>query len=64
MAISLSVVLMTGIILIVLMRSGSVKTGPAIVAVLFGFLLASTGSGPELQNFLDEMAESISTLGT
>ncbi|MEO3764140.1 hypothetical protein [Streptomyces sp. B8F3] len=64
MAISLSVVLMMGIILIVLMRSGSVKAGPAIVAVLFGFLLASTGSGPELQDFLDEMAESISAIGT
>lgn len=64
MAISLSGVLMMGVILIVLMRSDSVKAGPATVAVLFGFLLASTGSGPELQDFLDEMAESISALGT
>ncbi|MFW6691463.1 hypothetical protein [Streptomyces sp. MAR4 CNX-425] len=64
MAISLSVVLLTGIILIVLIRGGSVKAGPAIVAVLFGFLLASTGSGPDIQNFLDDMAESISALGT
>ncbi|WP_326799392.1 hypothetical protein OG946_31790 [Streptomyces sp. NBC_01808] len=64
MAISLSVVLMMGIILIVLIRSGSVKAGPAITAVLSGFLPASTGSGPELQDFLDEMAESISAPGT
>ncbi|WP_234380692.1 hypothetical protein [Streptomyces sp. CMB-StM0423] len=55
---------LTGIILIVLIRSGSAKAGPAIVAVLFGFLPGSTGSGPELQDFLDEMAESISALGT
>ncbi|MFW6691155.1 hypothetical protein [Streptomyces sp. MAR4 CNX-425] len=64
MAISLFVVLLTGIVLIVLMRSGSIKTGPVVVAVLFGFLPASTGSGPDIQEFPDEMAESISALGT
>ena len=43
MAISLSVVLLLAIIMVVLMRSGSLKAGPALVAVLFGFFLASTG---------------------
>jgi Ni/Co efflux regulator RcnB len=42
-AISLSVVLLLAIILVVLIRGGSLKAGPAVVAVLFGFFLASTG---------------------
>ncbi len=46
MAISLSVVLLLAIILVVLLRGGSIKAGPAIVAILFGFFLASTGMAP------------------
>lgn len=53
-----------GIILVFLIRGGSLKAGPAIVAVLFGFFLASTGAAPEIQDFLDEIAESISEIGT
>ncbi|NGN63279.1 hypothetical protein G5C51_05080 [Streptomyces sp. A7024] len=64
MAISLSVVLMLGIILVVLMRGGSIKAGPAIVAVLFGFFLASTGAAPDIRDFLDQLAESISAVGS
>ncbi|MGW2849858.1 hypothetical protein [Streptomyces sp. NPDC001274] len=49
MAISLSVVLMLAIILVVLIRGGSLKAGPAVVAVLFGFFLASSGMAPSIQ---------------
>jgi hypothetical protein len=47
MAVTISLALLFGLLLIVLIRSGSLKAGGAFVAVMFGFYLASTGaSGP------------------
>ncbi|MEU6012631.1 hypothetical protein ABZ826_00800 [Streptomyces sp. NPDC047515] len=62
MAISLSVVLMLAIILVVLIRGGSIKAGPAIVAVLFGFFLASTGMAPSISRFMNSIAETINQI--
>ncbi|GAA4679328.1 hypothetical protein GCM10023347_37330 [Streptomyces chumphonensis] len=62
MAISLSVVLLLAIILVVMIRAGSIKTGPAIVAALLGFFLASSGMAPTIQNFLDSVARSINSI--
>ncbi|MEU2899809.1 hypothetical protein AB0O72_20090 [Streptomyces sp. NPDC088106] len=62
MAISLSVVLLLAIILVVLLRGGSIKAGPAIVAVLFGFFLASTGMADDIQRFLDSIAEMVNSI--
>ncbi|KAA0932246.1 MULTISPECIES: hypothetical protein [Streptomyces] len=62
MAISLSVVLLLAIVLVVLIRGGSIKPGPAIVAVLFGFFLASTGMADDIQRFLDSIAETINSI--
>ncbi|MEU2026602.1 hypothetical protein ABZ565_31260 [Streptomyces sp. NPDC016469] len=59
MAISLSVVLLLGIVLVVMIRSGSIKTGPAIVAALFGFFLAPTGMGPSINRFMHSIIDSI-----
>jgi hypothetical protein len=61
-AISLSVVLLLAIVLVVLIRGGSLKGGPAAVAVLFGFFLASTGMAPSIQRFLDSIAETINEI--
>ncbi|WP_255951735.1 hypothetical protein [Streptomyces odontomachi] len=62
MAISLSVVLLLAIVLVVLLRGGSIKPGPAIVAVLFGFFLASTGMAPDIKRFLDAVADTIGSI--
>ncbi|GGU41563.1 hypothetical protein [Streptomyces lavendofoliae] len=62
MAISLSVVVLLAVILVVLIRSGSLKAGPAIVAVLFGFFLASSGMAPSIQRFLDSIAATINQI--
>ncbi|BCK71247.1 hypothetical protein CP981_13450 [Streptomyces platensis] len=59
MALSLSVVLLLGIILIVLIRGKSIKGGPALVAILFGFFLASTGVAPSINKFLNSLADTI-----
>jgi flagellar biosynthesis protein FliQ len=61
-AISLSVVLLLAIILVVLLRGGSLKAGPAIVAVLFGFFLASTGMAPSINRFMNSIAETINSI--
>ncbi|GAA4801333.1 hypothetical protein [Streptomyces ziwulingensis] len=62
MAISLSVVLLLAIILVVLLRGGSLKAGPAIVAVLFGFFLASTGMAPSINRFMNSIADTINSI--
>jgi flagellar biosynthesis protein FliQ len=61
-AISLSVVLLLAIIMVVLIRGGSLKAGPALVAILFGFFLASTGIAPSINRFLNSLAESINQI--
>ncbi|MEU3222425.1 hypothetical protein ABZ695_04590 [Streptomyces sp. NPDC006976] len=62
MAISLSVVLLLAIILVVLIRGGSIKAGPAVVAVLFGFFLASTGMAPSINRFMNSIAETVNQI--
>ncbi|MGW2325085.1 hypothetical protein ACWC5C_04900 [Streptomyces sp. NPDC001700] len=60
MVISLSLVVLVGIILVLMIRAGKMKAGPALVAALFGFLLASSDLAPNIQDFLDSVASSIS----
>ncbi|GAA1895736.1 hypothetical protein [Streptantibioticus ferralitis] len=62
MAISLSVVVVLAIVLFVLLRGGSLKGGPAIVAILFGFFLASSGMAPSIHRFLDSLANTINQI--
>ncbi|MBA0049826.1 hypothetical protein E0L36_02595 [Streptomyces sp. AJS327] len=59
MAISVSVVLLLAIVLFLMVRNGSLKWGPALVAVLFGFFLASTGIAPDIRSFLNRVAETV-----
>jgi hypothetical protein len=56
------VVLLLAIILVVMMRGGSIKAGPAIVAMLFGFFLASSGMAPSINRFLNSIAETINSI--
>ncbi|GLX52377.1 hypothetical protein Shyhy01_53270 [Streptomyces hygroscopicus subsp. hygroscopicus] len=53
---------MLAIVLVVLIRGGSIKPGPAIVAILFGFFLASTGMAPSINRFLTSIADSIDSI--
>lgn len=62
MAISLSVVLLLAIILVVMIRGGSIKPLPALVAALFGFFLASTGMAPSIERFMNSLAETINNI--
>ncbi|MFH9295974.1 hypothetical protein [Streptomyces sp. NPDC017520] len=62
MAVSLSMVLLFAVILVVMIRGGSIKAGPAIVAVLFGFFLASTGMAPSINRFMNSIADTINQI--
>ncbi|MCX5201220.1 hypothetical protein OG897_07070 [Streptomyces sp. NBC_00237] len=62
MAISLSVVLLLAVVLVVLIRGGSLKLGPAVVAMLFGFFLASTGMADDIQRFLNSIASTLNSI--
>ncbi|GGR89853.1 MULTISPECIES: hypothetical protein [Streptomyces] len=55
-------VLLFAVILVVMIRSGSIKPGPAIVAVLFGFFLASTGMAPSINRFMNSVADTINQI--
>jgi flagellar biosynthesis protein FliQ len=61
-AISLSVVLLLAIVLAVLIRGKTLKVGPAIVAMLFGFFLASSGMAPSINKFLNSLADTINSI--
>lgn len=62
MVISLSLVLLLGVVLVIMIRSGSIKPGPAIVAILFGFSLASTGAAEPISDFLQSITDSIGSV--
>ncbi|MGW5181508.1 hypothetical protein ACWEQB_04575 [Streptomyces cyaneofuscatus] len=54
--------LLFAVILVVLIRGGSIKPGPALVAVLFGFFLASTGMAPSINRFMNSIADTINQI--
>lgn len=59
MALSISFVLVLGILVVVLIRGKTVKPGPAVVCVLFGFFLASTSMAPNITRFITSIANMI-----
>ncbi|WP_329178904.1 MULTISPECIES: hypothetical protein [unclassified Streptomyces] len=62
MVISLSAALLLAVILVVMIRAKSIKVGPAIVAALFGFFLASTNMAPDINRFLNSVADTINQI--
>ncbi|MFC7220241.1 hypothetical protein ACFQLX_19035 [Streptomyces polyrhachis] len=64
MVISLSLVLLFAIVTVVLIRGGTLKAGPAVVAILFGFFLAQTAMQDDINSFLTEITRTISAIGT
>ena len=62
MAISLSVVVLLAVLMVVMMRNGAIKGAGALVAILFGFFLASTGMAPGINRFLNSHASSIAQI--
>lgn len=62
MVISLSAALLLAVVLFVMIRSKQIKVWPAVVAVLFGFFLASTNMAPDINRFLNSVADTINQI--
>lgn len=62
MVISLSAALLLGVVLFVMIRSNAIKVWPAVVAALFGFFLASTNMAPDINRFLNSVADTINQI--
>ncbi|MFC9534365.1 MULTISPECIES: hypothetical protein [unclassified Streptomyces] len=62
MAVSLSLTLLLAVVVVLLLRFGSVRIGGATVCALFGFALASTGIAPAINSGLSAVAGLISSL--
>jgi hypothetical protein len=55
--ITVSLTLLFGVILFFLIRAGQVKWWPAVVAILFGFTLSSTGASDSIEDFLNSLTD-------
>ncbi|MFF9336933.1 MULTISPECIES: hypothetical protein [Streptomyces] len=61
MALSISLVLLLGIIVVILVRTGYQRIMPGIAVCLFGFFLASTGIAPTITNAVASLTGWISS---
>ncbi|GAB2881465.1 hypothetical protein [Streptomyces mayteni] len=59
MVISFSLALLFGVIMFFMIRGGAIRWGPAIVAILFGFSLASTGAADPINDFLTSITDGV-----
>lgn len=62
MAVSISAVVLLGIVVFVLIRGGYVRLGTALACGLFGFFLASTGTAPFISDALSTVTGWISSI--
>lgn len=60
MTVTISMVLLFGVVLVLLIHHRKVAVAGATVAALFGFLLASTDAGPDISDSLQSIADNIS----
>ncbi|WP_406303704.1 hypothetical protein OHA61_16845 [Streptomyces sp. NBC_00885] len=60
MSLSISAVVLLAVIVVVLIRSKSLKPGPAIVCLLLGFYLASSSIAPTISEATTSVARMIS----
>ncbi|MER6364456.1 hypothetical protein [Kitasatospora sp. NPDC001527] len=62
MVVSVSGVVLAGVVLVLLVRNRRATVGAAIVAAVFGFLLASTGLADPIRSALDGGAKVTSSV--
>nr|WP_162934296.1 hypothetical protein [Streptomyces scabiei] len=62
MAVSISAVVLLGIVVFVLIRGGSVRLGHALACAGFGFFLAFTGAAPTITSAISTVTGWISSI--
>ncbi|MGW4893941.1 hypothetical protein ACWEQL_16975 [Kitasatospora sp. NPDC004240] len=60
MALSVSALVLFGIICVIFIRNKQLKVGHAVLAALFGFMLHETTAAKPIADFLTQLANSIS----
>jgi intracellular septation protein A len=63
-ALSVSALVLFGIILIIFIRNKQIKVPHAILAALFGFMLNQSTAAKPIQDFLNQIAKTLSNIGT
>ncbi|MDH6131592.1 MULTISPECIES: hypothetical protein [Kitasatospora] len=63
MALSVSALVLFGVVLLIFIRNKQIKVPHAILAALFGFMLNQSTAAKPIQDFLSELAKSIGHLG-
>lgn len=63
MALSVSALVLFGVVLLIFIRNKQIKVPHAILAALFGFMLNQSTAAKPISDFLTEMAKTIGHLG-
>ncbi len=63
MTVSVSAVFLLGVALLVALRMRSLTAGGAVLAVLFGFYLASTDAAPAVNDLVSNVATAVEDVG-
>lgn len=63
MSISVSLALVLGVALLVAMKMRSLTAGGAVIAVLFGFYLASTDAAPSIHDLISNFTTALEDAG-
>ncbi|MFH8472028.1 hypothetical protein [Streptomyces sp. NPDC018000] len=64
MALTVSAVVLLLVIVLILVRTGYLRFGPALAAILLGFFLASTGIAPAINSALSSIAAALAQITT
>ncbi|MFE2725078.1 hypothetical protein [Kitasatospora sp. NPDC059327] len=64
MALSVSALVLFGVICFIFIRNKQLKIGHAILAALFGFMLNQSTAAKPIQDFLSQIAKSISNIAS
>jgi hypothetical protein len=63
MTLTVSVVLLAGLLLALLLKHKALGAGAATVAALFGFYLANTGAADTVNQLITALADALGSLG-
>ena len=62
MAVTVSLLLVFGTLLVILLRSKALGSGSAFVAAMFGFYLATSGAGPTVNQLMRALVDALPNL--
>ncbi|GAA4998439.1 hypothetical protein [Kitasatospora paranensis] len=64
MAFSVSALFLFGVIVVIFIRNKQLKMSHAIIAALFGFMVSQSTAAKPIQDFLNQLAKTISSVAS